>query len=275
MATCATQNTATSEHNIPTLQSGLAPVNDLKLYYEIHGKGDGTPLVLLNGGGSTIEVTYSKVLPIFAQHRKVIALDEQAHGRTTDRNTPVRFESSADDVVAHLKYLKIEKADFFGFSNGASVAMQVAIHHPQLVRKLVFASSMTKKSGAQPQFWAGMKQATFASMPQPLKDAFLKVNPDPQKLRTMFDKDFDRMMNFKDVDDKDVRSIRASTLILLGDQDIPKPEHAIELTHMIPQSRLLILPGGHGDYLGEAVMTQRESRYPALTAGLVEEFLDH
>lgn len=99
-------------------------------------------------------------------------------------------------------------------------------------------------------------------------------NPDVQQLKTMHDKDAARMQSFKDVPDDLVRSVRAPTLIVLGDQDVVKPEHAIELTRLIFGSRLLILPGGHGDYLGEAVMTQTDSRYPELTVALIEEFLD-
>lgn len=261
--------------NVSTLQSsGHAPVNGIDMYYEVHGRRDGVPLVLLHGGGSTIEVTFSRVLPFFAGSRRVIAVEEQGHGRTTDRDQPVTFESSADDVAALLRHLKVEKADLFGFSNGASIALQVAIRHPQLVRKLIFASAMTKRDGAQPQLWEFIKKADFSNMPQPLKDAFLRVNPDAQKLRTMHDKDAARMKSFKDVPDDLVRSVRAPTLIVLGDQDIVKPEHAVELTRLIKGARLLILPGGHGDYLGEAVMTQKETRYPELTARLIEEFLD-
>ncbi|MFP5287713.1 MAG: alpha/beta fold hydrolase [Thermoanaerobaculia bacterium] len=256
------------------LESGRAPVNGIEMYYEVHGRRDGVPLVLLHGGGSTIEVTFSRVLPVFAAGRRVIAVEEQGHGRTTDRDQPVAFESSADDVAALLRHLKVDKADLFGFSNGASVALQVAIRHPQLVRKLVFASSMTKREGAHPQFWEFMKKADFSNMPQPLKDAFLRVNPDERKLRTMHDKDAARMRSFKDVPDDLVRSVRAPTLIVLGDQDLVKPEHAVELTRLIAGARLLILPAGHGDYLGEAVMTQRETRQPELTARLIEEFLD-
>ena len=264
-----------SEGKPSSLQSsGRAPVNGIEMYYEVHGRRDGVPLVLLHGGGSTIDVTFSKVLPIFATSRRVIAVEEQGHGRTTDRDQPVAFETSADDVAALLRHLKVGKADLFGFSNGASIALQVAIRHPQLVRKLVFASAMTKRDGAQPQLWEFIKKADFSNMPQPLKDAFLRVNPDPQKLRTMHDKDAARMQNFKDVPDDLVRSVRAPTLIVLGDQDIVKPEHAVELTRLISGARLLILPGGHGDYLGEAVMTQKETRHPELTARLIEEFLD-
>jgi pimeloyl-ACP methyl ester carboxylesterase len=255
------------------LESGYAPVNGIRMYYEVHGRGDGVPLVLLHGGGSTIEVTFSRVLPIFAGVRRVIAVEEQGHGRTTDRPGPVRFESSADDVAALLGYLQIGKADVFGFSNGASVGLQVAIRHPQLLRKLVFASSLTKRAGAHPQFWEFMKTADFSNRPSPLKTAFLRVNPDVRQLETMHDKDAARMQEFEDVPDAVVASVRAPTLIVLGDRDIVKLEHAIELTALISGARLLIVPGGHGDYLGEAVMTQEDTRYPELTANLIEEFL--
>ena len=254
--------------------SGRAPVNGIQMYYEVHGRGDGVPLVLLHGGGSTIEVTFGRILPFFAAGRPVIAVEEQGHGRTSDRDAPVAFESSADDVAALLRYLKIDKADVFGFSNGASVGLQLAIRHPSLVRKLVFASSFTKREGAYPALWELMKQADFSNMPPALKDAFLRVNPDEARLRTMHDKDAERMRTFKDVPDEELRALQAPTLIVLGDRDIVKPEHALEISRLIPAARLLILPGTHGDYLGEAVMTQTESRSPELTAALIEDFLD-
>jgi pimeloyl-ACP methyl ester carboxylesterase len=151
----------------------------------------------------------------------------------------------------------------------------VAIRHPAQVRKLIFASSMTKKSGASPELWQFIARATFADMPQPLKDAFLKITPDPQKLRVMHDRDLERMQHFVETSDAEVRSVRAPTLVLLGDHDVATPEHAIELTRLLPHARLLILPGGHGDYLGELTRATRASRYPELTAGLLEEFLDN
>jgi pimeloyl-ACP methyl ester carboxylesterase len=255
-------------------RGGYADVNGIRMYYETYGPERGVPLVLLHGGGSTIDVTWGRILPFLARDRRVIAVEEQAHGRTSDRNAPLRFETSADDVAELLKHLKVEQADVFGFSNGASVGLQVAIRHPRAVRRLVFASSITKKQGAQPQLWEVIKTADISNMPQPLKDAFLKVNPDPAKLKTMHDKDAERMRHFTDVPDADLRAIRTPTLILIGDHDIVKPEHAIELTHLIPNSRLMVVVGGHGDYLGEAIMTQRASRAPELTAGFVEDFLD-
>jgi pimeloyl-ACP methyl ester carboxylesterase len=100
------------------------------------------------------------------------------------------------------------------------------------------------------------------------------VNPDVHQLETMHDKDAERMRNFTDLPDNLARSVRAPTLIVLGDRDIVTLEHAVELTRLIPGARLLILPGGHGDYLGEAVATQKDTHYPELTARLIEEFLD-
>jgi len=185
--------------------TGFAPVNGLSMYYEIHGTGEGVPLVLLHGGGSTIETSWGRILPLFARHRRVIALEEQAHGRTSDRNGPVRFETSADDVEALLDYLKVDKADIMGFSNGAMVAMQVAIRHPERVWRMVYASAMARRDGARAEFWPMMEKADFSSMPQDLKDAFLKVNPDLAKLRNMHDKDLERMQHFVDVPDEAVR----------------------------------------------------------------------
>lgn len=279
LGACAPGGAIGPGDDVPTdppqpLESGLAPVNGIDMYYEVHGREGGAPLVLLHGGGSTIEVTFGRVLPVLAGGRRVIAVEEQGHGRTSDRDRPVTFEGSADDVAALLRHLEVDEADLFGFSNGASVALQVAIRHPRLVRKLVFASSITKRDGARPELWQFIEQADFSNMPQPLKDAFLRVNPDERKLRTMHDKDAARMRGFEDVPDDLVRSVRAPTLIVLGDRDIVKPEHALELTRLIPDARLLILPGGHGDYLGEAVATQRETGYPELTARLIAEFLD-
>ncbi len=263
------------------VESGHAPVNGIEMYYELHapsggglhGPDGGVPLVLLHGGGSTIGVTWSKILPLFAQTRRVIAVEEQGHGRTSDRDAPVTFESSADDVAALLRHLGVEQADVFGFSNGAHIALHVAIRHPALVRKLVFASAMTKRDGAYPWFWEFMQNADFSNMPQPLKDAFLEVTPDPQKLRTMHDKDAARMQNFQDIPDELLLGISAPTLVIAGDREAIKPEHAVEVARLIPDSRLLILPATHGDYLGEAIMTLEGSTYFEVTARLVEDFL--
>ena len=255
------------------IETGRASVNGIQIYYEVHGSHDGTPLVLLHGGGSTIDSTFGRMLPFLAGNRRVIALEEQGHGRTSDRDQPVTFEQSADDVAGLLRYLKIPQADLFGFSNGGTVALQVAIRHPGLVRKLVFASSLTKREGAQPQLWEFIERADISNMPQALKDAFLAVNPDPQRLRTMHDKDAARMRSFRDVPDAAVRGVPVPTLIMTGDRDVTRLEHAIELSRLFPDARLLVLPSGHGDYLAEVSTAPADADYAEITARLVERFL--
>jgi pimeloyl-ACP methyl ester carboxylesterase len=253
--------------------SGRVTVNGIDVYYEVHGSDRGTPLLLLHGGGSTIASNYGRVLPFLARGRRVIAIEEQGHGRTSDRDRPFTFATSADDAAAVLGQLNVAQADIFGFSNGASVALQIAIRHPQLVRKLVFASSFTKRDGAQPQLWEFIERADLSNMPQALKDGFLAVNPDPQKLKNMHDKDAARMQAFTDVADAAVRGVRAPALVIAGDRDVATLEHTIELTRLFPHARLIVLPSGHGDYLAEASTTPGDTDYAEITARLVERFL--
>ena len=115
-------------NSIAKKDSGYAPVNGLKMYYEIYGKGE--PLVLIHGGIGAIEM-YSLILPALAHNRMVIAVDLQAHGRTADVDRPLSYELMADDIAALLKYLKIEKADLMGYSLGGEVALQTSIRHPE------------------------------------------------------------------------------------------------------------------------------------------------
>src|SRR5690606_18452150 len=178
------------------------------------------------------------------------------------------------DVAALLEYLQVPRADLMGFSNGASIALQVAIRHPQRVRRLVFASSLARRDGAPPAFWNFMEHASLDNMPPPLQDAFLAVNPDPEALRRMHDRDAERMRNFRDVPDEQIRAVQVPVLVLAGDRDVASPEHAAWLARLFPRGRLMILPGGHGDYLGERLSSPPGSCYPQRALPLVLQFLD-
>src|SRR5918995_3173839 len=129
-------------------QTGYAPVNGLEMYYEIHGTGQ--PLVVLHGAYMTIDYM-GEVVPGLAKTRQVIAVELQAHGRTADVDRPLSYEQMADDVAALLHHLGIEQADVFGFSMGGAAALQVAIRHPEVVRKLVLASASYTSDGAHPE----------------------------------------------------------------------------------------------------------------------------
>ena len=255
-------------------ESGYAPVNGLKMYYEIHGSG-GMPLVLIHGGGSTIESSFSNILPLLAKNRKVIAVELQAHGRTSDRDTAETFIQDADDVAGLLQYLKINKADFFGFSNGGHTSMEIGMRHPALANKLVIASSFYKRDGMIPGFFEGLQHASLDNMPKPLQTAYLKVAADKNGLEVMFNRDKERMLHFKDWTDNDMRSIKAPTLLICGDHDVVTPEHVVAMSHIIPKAQLMILPGDHGSYIGEVCTAKPGSKMPAFTVSVIEEFLDN
>jgi pimeloyl-ACP methyl ester carboxylesterase len=248
-----------------------AAVNGLRMYYEIHGSG--RPLVLLHGGGSTIDSTFGRILPELAKTHQVIAVELQAHGHTLDIDRPLSFEQDADDVAALLGQLHIEKADFMGFSNGGTTTLQIAIRHPKLVNKLVLASATYRRDGIQPGFFEGFQNASLKNMPQPLQDAYLKANPDPKGLQKMFDRDVARMVAFKDISDADIKAIRAPALVINGDTDLVRPDHALALSRTLPHAKLAILPGGHGDYIGEITAQDKNSKIPALVVAIIEEFL--
>jgi len=258
--------------NAPHEQTGhYARVDGLRMYYEIHGRG--RPLVLIHGGGSTIRSTFGRILSKLAKAHQVIAVELQAHGHTPDIDRPLSFEQDADDVAALLKQLHIEKADIMGFSNGGTTALQIAIRHPKLVNKLVLLATIYKRDGMQPGFFEGLKQASLENMPPPLKKAYLKVNPDRKGLQAMFDRDRARMLTFKDISDADIHAIQSPALVVNGDAEVVRAEHAMALAHALPHAQLAILPGEHGEYIGEICAAAKTSRIPALVTAMIEAFL--
>jgi pimeloyl-ACP methyl ester carboxylesterase len=266
MATQSTNNKTEKQDSM----SSYASVNGLKMYYEIHGSG--FPLVLIHGGGSTIQTSFGRVLDSFAKNHKVIAVEMQAHGHTADIDRPLSFEQDADDVAELLKQLNISKADIFGFSNGASTTLEIAIRHPELVNRIIVASTMFNKSGAQPWFWDMMANATFEQMPQQLKDAYLQINPDTNALYAMYNRDVTRMRSFKDIKEEDIRSIKAPAFVIIGTEDVVRPEHAVEMYRLLPHGELAILPGAHGEFMGE-ITTPQDKSLIAATISMIEKFL--
>lgn len=277
LTSCNPKNTKQNQMEIKgtnklPFSNGYAEVNGLKMYYEIYGQGK--PLVLIHGGGSTIQTTFEKVIPLLAQNRKVIAVELQAHGRTSDRNADLSFEQDADDVAALLKNLHIDKADFLGFSNGGTTTLQIAIRHPEIVGKIILGSALAKRNGVPDWFWGFMQQAKLENMPEQLKEGYRRVAADTNGLQIMHDRDAKRMLHFKDIPDEQLKSIKAPTLIIIGDKDVITPEHAIELHQLISNSELAIIPGGHGEYIGEITTLKPGFKESDLVVPMMEKFLD-
>lgn len=248
-----------------------ATVNGLRMYYEVHGAG--RPLVLIHGGGSTIQTSFGRVLPALARRHRVIAVELQSAGRTGDRDAPLTFEQDADDVDALLRTLGVAGADVFGFSNGANTAMRLAMRHPERVRRLVLASGFFQRAGLDPQLFEGLKQASPANMPPFLAEAYRRVAPDPAHLPVMVAKHARRMLDFTDWSEAELRAMRAPALVIGGDRDVVTVAHLARMAALIPGSELAIMPGAdHGAYLGEGVSTSC-AWCPGAVVSMVERFL--
>ncbi len=252
-----TENTIRHPHEMNKDAPGsYASVNGLNMYYEIHGTGK--PLVLLHGGLATIDVLFGQLLPPLAQTRQVIAVELQAHGHTADIERPLSFELMADDIAALIKHLGLEQADLFGFSLGGGVALQTAIRHPEVVRKLVVVSAPSKRDGWYPEVLAGMAsmnaEAAEAMMGSPMHQAYVSVAPKPEDWSALVAKSGQLLRQDYDWSTA-VASITAPTLIVVGDADSVRPAHAVELfgllgggkvdgaTGGLPHSQLAMLPG--------------------------------
>jgi pimeloyl-ACP methyl ester carboxylesterase len=118
-----------------------------------------------------------------------------------------------------------------------------------------------------------MKQATLANMPEQLKEAYLKVSLNPKGLQIMHDKDAQRMINFKDIPDEQIKSIKVPALIIIGDKDVITPEHAIEIHRYIDNSELAVIPGVHGEYIGEITTLKYNSKEAGFVIPMIETFL--
>lgn len=244
------------------LQTGYAPINDLRMYYEIYGEG--RPLILLHGAYMTID-TMGPILPGLAATRQVIAAEQQGHGHTADIDRPITYEQMADDTAALLAHLDIGEADVFGFSMGGGIALQLAIRHPGVVGKLVVASTSYTSDGMHQvavEMFPSITPELFAG--SPIEEAYLRNAPNPDDFPQLVEK-------LKQLDTTefawpadDIRGIAAPTMILLGDSDGIRLEHALELFKLLgggvmgdlqgmPTAQLAVLPGtahfvppGHG-----------------------------
>jgi pimeloyl-ACP methyl ester carboxylesterase len=233
-------------------RTGYAPVGELSMYYEIHGAG--RPLLLLHGAYMTIDMM-GPLLAGLAETRQVIAVEQQGHGRTADVDRPITYEQMADDTAGLARRLGIESADVLGYSMGGGVALQLAIRHPAVVRKLVVASAGFRWDGMPAEALEAFDSITpelFSG--SPVEAAYQRTAPNPGDFPKLVEK-----MTALDTTpfawpEDDIRAIAAPTLIVLGDSDGVRLEHAVEFFKLrgggvmgdlagMPASQLAVLPG--------------------------------
>lgn len=237
-------------------KSGLLPIDGLNYYYAVYGKGE--PLLLLHGGLGTIDM-FAPILPRLAEHRTVIAVDLQGHGRTALGERPFGLEAIGDDMAAIVKALGYDKVDVMGYSLGGGVAFRMAVQHPEAVRRLVLVSTGYAADGFYAEMRGQQAQVSAAAADfmkdTPMYKSYIAVAPHPQD----FPKLLDALGNFmrKDYDySADVAKLKMPVMLVYGDSDMYRPEHEIKFYQMLggglkdagwmrenlSQNRLAILP---------------------------------
>lgn len=242
-------------------QSGVADtgahyarIHGIRTYYYV--KGTGKPLVLLHGAFSNIETDFGLMLPQLARTHRVIGIELQGHGHTEDVQRPLRYDQLAEDVAELLSQLKVESADFFGYSLGGSVALHLALRHPGLVHRFVFAGGA---SFSPDGFYPGLLEGERNLKPEQLagtlwQRAYARMAPHPEQWAGLVEKIKDLDLSDTGIDSTLVRTIHAPALLIIGDGDIVRPEHTVQLFRLLgggvpadiqglPSSRLAVLPG--------------------------------
>jgi pimeloyl-ACP methyl ester carboxylesterase len=242
-------------------RNGHVPINGLSLYYEVYGelgKSKTCPLLLIPGGFMATDSMMAWV-SAFAGNRAVIVFDQQGHGRTPDTSRKMSYEQFADDGAALLRALEVERADVMGYSQGGGVALQLALRHPTLVDKLVSLSATYRQDGWYPSVLKGIEGLTAEAFAgTPVEKAFKEHTPDAKAYDAFLEKM--KVLNIEDqnISDAQMRSMSAKTMVIVGDADGVKPEHAVAMFKLrgggdeeaaasgtlqkVPAARLVILP---------------------------------
>ncbi|HKE75545.1 MAG TPA: alpha/beta hydrolase [Acidimicrobiales bacterium] len=242
-------------------RSGLLPVNGLQLYYEAYGDpaASGAVPLLLIPGAFMSTASMAPWVAAFVAGRPVVVFDQQGHGRTADTARAMSYEQFGDDAAGLLRALEVDRADVMGYSQGGGAALQLALRHPQLVSKLVVMSATYRQDGWYPavlQALEGLSADLFVDTP--VGEAFRRHTPDPEAFVAYIEKM--RVLNVEDqhISDAQMRSIQAGTMVIVGDADGVRPEHAVAMFELrgggdeqaaatgelsgVPQARLVILP---------------------------------
>jgi pimeloyl-ACP methyl ester carboxylesterase len=233
-------------------KTGYAPVNGLKMYYEIHGKGD--PVVLLHGAFMTITNNWTEMIAELSKTRQVIAVEMQGHGRTADIKRDFSYENLADDIAALLDYLKIKQADVLGYSMGGGVAMQLAIRHPERVRKVVSISAVFRSDGVVKEGMEALSHLEAAMFKgSPIETEYKKLSPTPDQFEAFVKHVVELAGKPYDFGAEKIKATKAPMLFIHGDADGVRLDYIAEVfrlkggeTHgdLGPrsESRLAILP---------------------------------
>ncbi len=218
-----------------------APINDITMYYEIHGSGK--PLLLMHGGLVFIESFYNQI-PALAKEFMVIAPDSRAHGRSSDTAQPLSYKQMAKDMASLLEKLKLKKVDIVGWSDGGIIGLDLAINRPDLVNKLVVIGTNFHTNGMTREgLDMTKKMSPDTAEIKPARDFYQRIAPEPARWPVFLEKVKNMWLTQPNYAPAELKRIKAPTLIILGEKDSIRKDHGEEMQRIIPGSKLLIIKG--------------------------------
>jgi pimeloyl-ACP methyl ester carboxylesterase len=230
---------AETTFNLPGAQSAYADIDDIRMYYEIYGKGE--PLLLLHGAACFISF-FAYQLPELSNHFQVIAPESRGHGRTTDSAKPINNRIMAEDFIALMDSLKIKSAYIVGWSDGAATGLCMAYYHPERVKKLVVIGVNFDVNGLQDDFIESTRIATMDSFPFPfLRKTYNRIAPDPPHWPVFFEKIKKNMLASILTKDQ-LKEIQCPMLVMVGDHDVVKMSHTVDLFEGLHKGQLMVVP---------------------------------
>jgi pimeloyl-ACP methyl ester carboxylesterase len=246
---------ATTEQ--PRMRDGeYVDAGGIRTYYEVAGSGE--PLILLHGGMCSAE-TLDGQARVLAEHYRVYVPERRAHGRTPDVDGPITYEIMATDTIAFMESVGIESAHLVGWSDGAMVAVLVALRRPELVRRLVLIGQAVNLEHLRPDVKAMMEGLTVEVLPPMLRQLYAAASPDgPEHFDVVFDKLAELWRSDPGIDFAQLERVTAPTLVLLGDRDMVSLEHAAAMQRALPVAQLGVVPGAtHGLPMEKPQLTNR------------------
>lgn len=210
------------------------------MYYEVHGGGE--PLVLLHGGAGN-GMQFSNQVPFFERSRRVIVPDACGQGRSGGRSRPLSYHDLAEDVIALMDQLGIERADVMGWSDGGIEGLDLAMHHPERIAHLVTLGANFSPAGLNQPDQAWAETARAESFGPDMKRDYQRLSPEPWRFEPVMNQIIALWRDEPRFTPAELRSIRVPVLVIAGEHDVVRPEHTRALAAAIPGARLWIVPG--------------------------------
>lgn len=232
-------------------KSGLASVNNIKLYYAIYNDHGNNPVILLHGGFVSSD-EWGFEVPLLSKTHKVIVVDSRGHGRSTLGLEPLTYNLMSADVLQLMDQLNVKKASIVGWSDGGIIGMILAIKHPERIDKLFTYGSNYNLSGYKDEPSDTSSGKRFMAKAAANYRKLSSTPDDFGKLKTVLGKMYSSEPNLSPAD---LKTIKVPTVIACGQyEQFIKAEHFKELSKLIPLAKLVVIPNvSHGGPLQDPV----------------------